>query len=130
MDREHVRFLKAQARDYYETNEFIFVHANYDPNKPMTQQSNTTLQWEHAHPEQMRPHFSGKTVIAGHTPQTSGEPLDLGFLKLIDTDCSRRGWLTALDVRSGGVTQANQMGDVRNRRLMVGATTSCPGGDQ
>ncbi len=113
MDREHVRFLKAQARDYYETNEFIFVHANYDPNKPMTQQTNTTLQWEHAHPEQMRPHFSGKTVIAGHTPQTTGEVLDVGFLILIDTDCSRGGWLTALDVRTRHVIHANQKGEVK-----------------
>ena len=35
IDRNHVRFLKTQAQDYYETDEFIFVHACYDPNKPM-----------------------------------------------------------------------------------------------
>jgi len=52
-------------------------------------------------------------VIAGHTPQTSGEPLDLGFLKVIDTDCSRGGWLTALEVKSGEVLQANQRGELR-----------------
>ena len=115
IDREHVRFLKTRALDYHETDEFIFVHANYDPNMPMPQQSNTTLQWEHAHPEQMRPHFSGKTVIAGHTPQTSGEPLDLGFLKLIDTDCSRGGWLSAWEMGSGEFLQANQKGAVRGR---------------
>jgi len=126
MDREHVRFLKAQARDYYETNEFIFVHASYDPNKPMPQQSNTTLQWEHAHPEQIRPHFSGRTVIAGHAPQTSGEPLDLGFLKLIDTDCSRGGWLTALNVRNGVVIQANEKGEVRGKSLDGGDELSGP----
>ncbi len=62
IDREHVRFLKAQARDYYETDEFIFVHASYDPNKPMVEQSNTTLQWEHVDPKRMRPHFSGKRL--------------------------------------------------------------------
>ena len=120
IDREHVRFLKARARDFYETEEFIFVHASYDPNKPMGQQSNTMLQWEHAHPEHMRPHFSGKPVVAGHTPQTNGEPLDLGFLMLIDTDCSRGGWLTALDVRNGVVTQANERGEVRGRSLIKG----------
>jgi len=115
IDREHVRFLKTRALDYYETDEFIFVHASYDPNKPMSQQSNTTLQWEHAHPEQMRPHFSGKPVIAGHTPQTSGEPLDLVFLKLIDTDCSREGWLTALNVRNGDLIQADKDGKLKIR---------------
>jgi serine/threonine protein phosphatase 1 len=117
IDREHVRFLRTRARDYHETEEFIFVHASYDPNKPMREQSNTTLQWEHVHPEQMRPHFSGKTVIAGHTPQTSGEPLDLDFLKLIDTDCSREGWLTALDVQKGTIIQANQRGQIRHGLL-------------
>ena len=35
IDPEHVRFLK-EARDFYETDEFIFVHASYDPNKPMS----------------------------------------------------------------------------------------------
>lgn len=113
IDREHVRFLKARARDYHETDEFIFVHASYDPNKPMGQQSNTTLQWEHVDPDRMRPHFSGKLVIAAHTPQANGEPLDLDFLKVIDTDASRGGWLTALEARSGELIQANQLGEVR-----------------
>ena len=113
IDREHVQFLKAQARDYYETDEFIFVHASYDSNKPMSQQSNTTLQWEHIVPDQMRPHFSGKKVISGHTPQTTGEPLDLGYLICIDTDCSREGWLTALEVKPSQFIQANQHGQIK-----------------
>ena len=124
IDGEHVRFLKSQARDYHETDEFIFVHASYDPNKPMTEQSNTTLQWEPVQPEQMRPHFSGKTVIAGHTPQISGEILDLGFLKLIDTDASRGNWLTALEVGNGKLIQANQGGGVRTGNPSFGVSTS------
>jgi serine/threonine protein phosphatase 1 len=113
IDPAHVRFLKANCRDYYETDDFIFVHASYDPNKPMVEQSNTTLQWEFVEPATMRRHYSGKIVIAGHTPQTSGEVLDLGFLKVIDTDCCRGGWLTALEVLSGDVTQTNQASIVR-----------------
>ena len=89
----------------------------------MTEQSNTTLQWEPVQPEQMRPHFSGKTVIAGHTPQTSGEPLDLGFLKLIDTDASRGKWLTALEVGNGKLIQANQGGEVRTDNPIFGVST-------
>jgi serine/threonine protein phosphatase 1 len=58
-------------------------------------------------------HFSGKTVVVGHTPQVSGLVLDRGFLICIDTDCSRGGWLTALDVHSRVVTQANQDGQIR-----------------
>jgi len=108
VDREHVRFLKANARDYYETDEFIFVHASYDPIKPMAEQSNRKLQWEPIQPDKMLAHCSGKIVIAGHTPQTSGEPLDLDFLKVIDTDCCRGGWLTALEVGKGTFVQTNQ----------------------
>jgi hypothetical protein len=48
---------------------FSFVHAGYDPNQPMLQQSNTTLQWEFVQPDQMMPHFSGRVIIAGHTTQ-------------------------------------------------------------
>ena len=113
IDPEHVRFLKANALDFFETDEFIFVHASYDPNKLMAEQSNTTLQWEFVEPEKMRRHYSGKIVVAGHTPQIGGEPLDLGFLKVIDTDCSRGGWLTALEVGSGRILQANQLGETR-----------------
>jgi serine/threonine protein phosphatase 1 len=117
IDPDHVQFLKANARDYHETDEFIFVHASYDPNKPMSEHSSWILQWEFVRPEKMRPHYSGKTVVAGHTPQTSGVPLDLGFLKVIDTDCSRGGWLTALDVLGGEIFQANQSADSRRATL-------------
>jgi len=113
IDPEHFNFLKSHCRDFYETDEFIFVHANYFPNLPMEQQSSRTLRWEFLEPGRMAPHYSGKTVIAGHTPQTSGEILDLGFMKVIDTDCSRGGWLTALEVRTGKVIQADQRGEVR-----------------
>lgn len=113
IDPEHFDFLKSRCQDSYETDEFIFVHANYFPNLPMSQQSSRTLRWEFIEPQRMAPHYSGKTVVAGHTPQTSGEVLDLGFLKLIDTDASRGGWLTALEVNSGKVIQANQAGNLR-----------------
>ncbi len=121
IDPDHFGFLKSHCRDFYETDEFIFVHANYFPNLPMSQQSSRTLRWEFIEPERMAPHYSGKTVVAGHTPQTSGEVLDLVFLKVIDTDCSRGGWLTALEVGSGEVIQADQLGDIRldEKRLIA-----------
>lgn len=56
---------------------------------------------------------SGKTVVVGHTPQTDGRMLDLGFLKCLDTACHSGGWLTALDVDSGHIWQASQRGDLR-----------------
>ena len=93
----------------------------------MGQQSNTIApDGEHAQPEHMRPHFSGKPVIAGHTPQTSGETLDLGFLKLIDTDCSRGKWLTALDVRDEVVNPNKREGEVRSKILIKGSGPAAP----
>jgi serine/threonine protein phosphatase 1 len=55
-------------------------------------------------------------VEVGHTAQRTGEMPDPGFLAGIDTDCFRGGWLTALDVTSGEVIQANQQGQVRRSR--------------
>jgi serine/threonine protein phosphatase 1 len=113
---DHFRFLKSQCRDYYETDDHIFVHANYYPNRPMDEQSAQALRWEFVKPEQAARHYSGKTVVAGHTPQASGGILDLGFLVVIDTDASREGMLTALDVDSGEIIQANQVGRLRRSR--------------
>jgi serine/threonine protein phosphatase 1 len=116
IDPEHLRFLKESCQDYFETDGFIFLHANYFPNRRMEEQTSQTLRWEAVEPARMAAHYSGKTVIAGHTPQTSGEVLDLGFLVLIDTDCSRGGWLTALEVNSGEMIQANERGETRISR--------------
>jgi len=117
IDPDHLQFLQTNCRDYHETEEVIFVHANYFPNQPMPDQRGYTLRWEAVEPAKMAPHYSGKIVIAGHTPQTSGELLDLGFMKLIDTDVSRGGWLTALEVQNGEVIQTNLRGEVQRRML-------------
>jgi serine/threonine protein phosphatase 1 len=121
IDSIHVQFLKANCRDFHGHDDFIFVHAFYDPNKPMAQQSRSTLQLEHVHPEKMHRHYSGKIVMAWHTrPQTSGEILDFGFLKVIDTDCRRGGWLTAFARIHPRLLQANEIGQVRRRRTSKG----------
>jgi serine/threonine protein phosphatase 1 len=59
------------------------------------------------------PHESGKTVIVGHTSQKNGEILDLGHVKCIDTFCCGGGWLTALDVHTHEVWQADREGKMR-----------------
>jgi serine/threonine protein phosphatase 1 len=113
---EHIRFIRG-CQPYHETDEFIFVHANYDPALPMDRHSRDTLRWESVLPDKMRRHFSGKVVIAGHTGQKGGEVLDLRFLKLIDTDAFGNGWLTALEVHTGEVIQTNQQGQLRRSGL-------------
>lgn len=110
---EHLHFLK-DCRRYFETEHHIFVHANYEPDQPLDQQGEHTLLWTHLTISVPPPHLSGKTVIVGHTPQLSGEILDLGHIKGIDTFCVGGGWLTALDVLTMDVWQADRDGNVRD----------------
>lgn len=91
----------------------IFVHGNYYPDLPMNEQPVNMLRWESLRTATPGPHESGKTVIVGHTSHRSGEILDLGYLKCIDTRCYGGGWLTAMDVRTGEVWQADQWGVMR-----------------
>lgn len=112
IDPAHVRFIQG-CRDYLETEDSIFTHANVDPDLPMDRQPALKLRWEFVDPAQQRPHVSGKTIFVGHTPQTSGEVLDLGSLRCIDTDCSRGGWLSAYDASHQRLVQSNESGMVR-----------------
>jgi serine/threonine protein phosphatase 1 len=108
----HFEFLE-RCLDYHETGRHIFVHANYYEQLPMEEQPALMLRWESLRDSTPGPHVSGKTVIVGHSSQKSGEILDLGYLKCIDTFCHGGGWLTALDVKSGEVWQANLSGVLR-----------------
>jgi serine/threonine protein phosphatase 1 len=117
IDPAHVEFIRGFL-DYHETVDFIFAHAGYDPDLPMDRQPSLKLRWEFLDPPLQRPHSSGKTVIVGHTPQVSGEVLDLGHVICIDTDCSRGGWLTALDLTIREAIQTNQQ-KLRRQNLLV-----------
>jgi serine/threonine protein phosphatase 1 len=114
---EDVEFLRS-ALPFFETPTHAFVHAGYFPNQPLSDTPSSALFWEFLDPGRAWPHFSGKTFVVGHTPQSSGEILDLGFLVCVDTDASRGKWLTALDATSGRFWQADQGGKLRegNRR--------------
>ena len=103
----------AGCRSYHETGAHIFLHAGYVPELPMCDQPGLALRWRVTDPAVTKPHYSGKVAIVGHTPQPSGEVLDLGFLKCIDTNCVRGGWLTALAVDTGRVWQADRSGKLR-----------------
>jgi serine/threonine protein phosphatase 1 len=108
----HREFLAA-CRSYHETATHLFVHAGYVPEVPLEEQPAVALRWRVTDAATARPHCSGKVAVVGHTPQHSGEVLDLGFLLCIDTNCHRGGWLTAVDVNSRQVWQADQQGRLR-----------------
>ncbi len=109
---EHLAFLE-RCRSYHETETHIYVHAKYNPDLPMDRQPDWLLRWETLRDGVPSPHVSGKPVIAGHSSQKTGEILDLGHLICIDTYCYGGGWLTALEVHSRQVWQANQQGRLR-----------------
>jgi serine/threonine protein phosphatase 1 len=112
--REHWEFLK-RLRLYFETANHFFVHANYYPNRPFDEQDSQTLLWRPLENNDLPGrHYSGKIAILGHTPQRTGEILDLGHIKCIDTGCGHGGLLTALDVTAGTVWQVNEQGIEQN----------------
>jgi serine/threonine protein phosphatase 1 len=114
---EHRAFLE-RCRDYYETDEHIFLHAQYDPDLAMDEQSPLWLRWESLRDGIPGPHVSGKRAIVGHSSQKSGEILDLGHLVCLDTFCYGGGWLTAMDVDTDEVWQFDRRGESRSIRSM------------
>ena len=111
----HWRFLEEECVDWYETDEYFYVHGNVDPELPLAEQPLETLYY--AKFDAALPHVSGKTMICGHTAQKSGVPADLGFAVCIDTWVYGDGWLTCLDVPTGRVWQADQKGRRRTAWL-------------
>ncbi len=89
--------------DYYETQDYIFVHAGLRPGVPLAQQDSSDLLW-------IRRDFIasdydwGKTVVYGHTPLE--EPFLAETRMGLDTGCVYGRRLTCCDVRSKQIWQA------------------------
>lgn len=109
---EHIRFL-GSFRPYWETETHFFVHANFLPNRELSQQPAKMLRWTTLDEQTPARHVSGKVAIVGHSAERSGEIFSLRHLKCIDTYCYGGGWLTAMDIVSGQVWQANRQGALR-----------------
>lgn len=112
----HLNFI-ADCKDYLELDDYIFVHAWCYPNLKLFDNSGETLRWSKL-PDNPAPHFSGKTVVCGHTAQK--QILDLGHTLCIDTGCGiwAGGRLSAIDLKSGKIWQAggrNKIATIRQR---------------
>ena len=114
--QHHLTFLSHCVR-FFETESHFFVHANYDPDLPLIEQRDEIVFWQHIRDFPPGVHLSGKTAVVGHTPQIEGEIRDLGHVKIIDTYCYGDQWLTALDVVTGTIWQANNKGEFRTDQL-------------
>ena len=99
---EHWRFLE-NCRQDYETETHVFTHMKANFRLPADPEDGRPL-W---------PRVSGKVGIVGHVAQRGGDVLDEGFLVNIDTFCHGGGWLTALEVHTGEVWQADERGRLR-----------------
>lgn len=111
--QEHFDFLES-TRLFFETDSHIFVHGSISW-KPPEENSADELLWPTF--DTLNPHPSGKWIICGHTSQPSGLPAVKDYATCIDTFCSGNGWLSALDVESFEVFQANEEGQTRQFSL-------------
>jgi len=111
----HWNFLN-KTLPYHESDTHIFVHANLDPEVPLSGQSSEIIYWERF--DKPRPHLSGKTMICGHTSQQNGVPRNVGHSVCIDTFVyGKDGWLTCLNVESGDYWQSNEAGETRQGQI-------------
>ena len=110
----HWAFFERTMR-YVETEGHIFIHACLDAEAEMDEQPDWLLYWESV--DRLKPHKSGKRIVCGHSPQRSGQILDLGFALCIDTGAVNGGWLTCLDVGTGEWLQANEKRETRRGSL-------------
>jgi serine/threonine protein phosphatase 1 len=107
--QSHREFLQSLV-PHHETEQEIFVHACYEAGKSMEEQSDEIRYWTHLGTAPPPPHFSGKRVFVGHTPQSSGYVYDLGHLVCVDTYCFGTGYLTALNVTNDEAIQVDKRG--------------------
>ncbi len=110
--QEHVAFFRSLL-PYVETDEYFFVHANYDPKLPLDEQPEELLRWTNLRQHLPGPHVSGKIAIVGHTAHREGHIVDIGHLRCIDTCCYGGLWLTLMDVAADRVWQADPAGNLR-----------------
>lgn len=107
----HLAFFQ-DLRAYYETTNEIFVHANYQHDRNMTDQDEVATYWSHLGIPPP-PHQSGKRVFVGHTPQPGGNILNIEHLVCVDTYCFGGGFLTALNLETFELIQTNLHGHLR-----------------
>jgi serine/threonine protein phosphatase 1 len=110
---EHIEYIRTWG-DFFETGSHFFVHANYEPDRRLSEQHWQTMRWQSLKGFTPGPHLSGKTAIVGHTSLKDGEILDLGHIVCIDTYCWGGGWLTAMDATTGQIWQVDREGKMRH----------------
>lgn len=108
---DHWEFLD-RCLSYYETDDFFFVHANYDPTLPLRSQPEDLVFWTHLTNAAPAAHHNGKLAVVGHTPQPNRQIRDLGHLLCLDTCCFGDGCLTACELPTRTLWQTTNLGQL------------------
>jgi len=100
----HMSFFRSLLL-WYETDDYIFVHAGLREKIPLKEQDVHDLLW--VRHEFIRSSYDfGKTVVFGHTPMPHAEPLFLPGRIGIDTGAVYGGLLTCVELPSQKIYQA------------------------
>lgn len=105
---EHLKFLR-ELKLYYETEDYIFVHAGLRPGKELKEQSEEDLLWIRESFYLSEYKFP-KTIVFGHTPFPA--PLILEDRIGIDTGCVYGGALTAIELPEKKIYQIECRGQI------------------
>lgn len=108
----HQQFFDSMV-DSHEADSSFFTHAAYHHELPLDDQPPDLLRWHSLRDGVPPPHVSEKTGFVGHTAHKGGEIKDFGHLVCLDTFCYGGGWLTAMDVNTRQVWQADITGASR-----------------
>lgn len=108
---KHWEFLRKRLHRWHTNDTHLFAHANLNAMLPMTDQGDDWLFWRRF--DDSHPHFSGRTLVCGHTAQKNGLPNIKPGAICIDTWAYGDGWLTALEIDTQTFVQTNQRGEVR-----------------
>ncbi len=112
----HWDFLQHFLVNYHDDKDFFCVHARVEPGLALEDQPDSSLFWEKL--GDPLPHYSGKTMLCGHTRMPDGFPLRFPGTIAIDTSVyTSDGWLTALEWPSLKYWQANEFGQTREGKL-------------
>ena len=109
----HFHFFDQDCVDWYELDEFIFVHGGVSTSMPIDKTNIQTLHWKRTNSlTEPRP-CSGKIIVCGHSVQENAIP-GLGKNAIcLDTGACCGGWLSCFDLKSSECWQANEQREVR-----------------
>ena len=113
LPKEHLDFIR-RTRLYFETERYIFTHAAYVPELPLSDQPKDALLFYKLQLGIPAEHCSSRRAYVGHSAQHTGEILDAGHLVCLDTYLYGGGWLTAMEPDTGKILQVDSSGRFRS----------------